>query len=274
MVETLTCYPATATDGWVYKTGAAVWSTVHDAVVGSAYDTSDLVRERAIHARSSVYRIARSFFLFDTSGLPDDCTIVGVTLSIWGYVNSSGQVCLQEATPYATLNNDVYANFTGGLVADVDTSWATDAYNVFTLYEASFDIVSKTGNTYLCLREYEHDYLDVPVVADSMDGVTFAEYSGTTRDPKLVISYTESIVVKEVAGAIIPSGVLTTDNIYSKTLAGSITPSGVLAIDTKYLQSLSGSITPTGTLSTSVIVPTTLLTGSRHATSRQRIRRA
>ncbi|KKR90861.1 MAG: hypothetical protein UU41_C0055G0001, partial [Candidatus Roizmanbacteria bacterium GW2011_GWA1_41_13] len=91
---TATFYPdvdpeTTSVDGFVQRSGAdESWSTLRNNAVGSyGYPSSAAGEIQWIQSNTTANNwrgLKRSYFLFDTSGLPDDAVINGATLSIYG----------------------------------------------------------------------------------------------------------------------------------------------------------------------------------------------
>ncbi len=149
--------------------------------------------------------IYRSFFLFDTSSIPDDATI------------TSAKLCVQVTTKSEQIPGSSYAvvNCTTGsntniaktdyqlagttllsdaiLGADIITSIST-VFNEFILNSTGLDYINKTGITKLCIREATYDIADSPPSwlsnKDCRISITFAENS--SYKPYLEVTYTEA----------------------------------------------------------------------------------
>ena len=202
---TTTIYGLTA-DGYVYCSGSS-WSTVHDATTGTGVDDDDAYHGRAIEAGyppgiPPSYVISRAFFAFDTSSLPDDCTITKAYVDIYGYVNGGHSACIQESTwdAHYSLTTSHYDAFTGSYF-DVISSWSSDSYNSFDLNQDGIDSISKTGYTEFCVREYDHDYLNsAPSSGASYpSGCYFA--NALDNRPRIRITYTNPPSAHYYSGA-------------------------------------------------------------------------
>ncbi|HEC86436.1 MAG TPA: hypothetical protein ENI49_00975, partial [Thermoplasmatales archaeon] len=197
MDPTTTIYGLTA-DGYVYCSGSS-WSGVQNATTGTGVDSDDTSNAAAINVAETSgglppnYVISRAFFAFDTSSLPDDCTITDAYVDIYGYTNGGNDACIQESTwdAHFALMTSHYDAFTGSYF-DVISSWSSNSYNSFDLNQDGIDSISKTGYTEFCVREYHHDYQNSapPFGASYPSGCYFADYMGAIGRPRIRITYT------------------------------------------------------------------------------------
>lgn len=189
------------------NTGAS-WASIHDdngtnARASANSNGTDLhVRcDRASSGNS--FSIARAIILFDTASLPDSDQIDSAILSIKGTAgkNGTGNFCIIDSNPASNTNVVAtdYDNFTvhqatpySGLISVA--SWSESAYNDFTLVSAGLSAISKTGITKMGCR-LEVDYAET-TGHGSAPGTTItymfgasADTSGTTSDPKLVVTH-------------------------------------------------------------------------------------
>ena len=161
--------------------------------------------------------MARGHFCFDTSSLADDATITATTVSLYFkatvgvfannttsaitpcHIDSpSGQASASDlvAADFTISNweDTTYAEIAGG-------SLAMAQYNVFTLSSAGRALITKTGITYLGSR-IGNDVDTGPDIQfqndDSLIGTDArsADYTGTSRDPKLLVTYATSSIEK------------------------------------------------------------------------------
>lgn len=212
-------YSNAAGESWATITGQTDATTVSDsaAAANAAYTYSD-------ETTNEWEDLFRGMFLFDTSALPDSDNISSATFSLFGNGSKwdSSNLAISIVASSPASNTSVAAadfnNFNSTKFAsDLDiTSWNTAAYNDFALNASGIAAISKTGITKFGTRLDA----DVSGVAPSWssnveDGVAcyFANQTGTTNDPKLV-------VVHSAAG---PANVKTWDGIASaniKTIDG------------------------------------------------------
>ena len=217
---TSTYYPGPSTgsssvDGSTYRNGVYESIAAKRAGAGNSSDASyDEIRADLGRGSASNYRnMARGHFCFDTSSLADNATITATTVSL--YFKASTGVLASNTTSamtpchidspsgQASASNLVSADFT--ISNWEDTTYAEIAggslamaqYNVFTLDSAGRALVARTGVTYLGSRvgndvdtgpdiQFQNDDSYIGTDAHS------AEYTGTSRDPKLFVTYSAS----------------------------------------------------------------------------------
>lgn len=151
--------------------------------------------------------IARGFFSFDTSSIPDDAIITSAKLFVFvnGKTNNTNDgsdfvvaVAGQQASPTSLAATD-YPNAgstEGSDRIDIGTI-RTNTYTGWTLNSQGMSWVSTTGYTQLALKE-GHDMLGMwPNYSRSQRNalnVSLSEQSGTSRDPYLEITYVVPVV--------------------------------------------------------------------------------
>jgi len=199
-----------AGDGRIYSEDAD-YATARGAVTGDNCDTAgDYLNTANNLTGTPTYRVYRSFMYFDTSGLPDTCTITAVTLGLYGYSaneTDAGQSDLQlyegtQATPLTTADFDA---FNATALSDDFTNWeyalATDDYNTITLNASGRGIISKTGTTKFCLRVKGDVDGDTPTGANNQ--VPYASDKGVGYKPRLIVTYTEEEAVNKAYGVVV-----------------------------------------------------------------------
>lgn len=204
-LSTLTSYPdpdpeTTTVDGFVLYENAS-WSTCRSAATGSVASDSSSTFDLRVNTN---YRIARLFTLFDTSALTAAATISAADLSLYkttgdGQDDAGGKsVYVVQTTPASntaltTSDFDDVGSTSGGSSA-VSSGWinATTGYQTVSLNGTGIGWISKTGITKLGLRgSYDFDNV-TPGSRLHINDLGTSEQSGTTQDPKLVITYTAS----------------------------------------------------------------------------------
>ena len=141
--------------------------------------------------------------VFDTSGIIG--TLASATLSIRGFNSNDGSVIAVKSNAYggdggtALANadfNNIVGYSTGSSLAGSATvygsqiltsSWSTSGYNNFT---ATSDLLTDMKNqnvVIICFMDYTNDYLNSALTSNVTlnCGAYYAEYTGTTRDPKI-----------------------------------------------------------------------------------------
>ena len=199
----------TKDDGYIYKSNASSWANARDATSGTAQDggTSTqnftYVSKGPARGGGSSFTIYRSFMAFDTSSITG--TVASATLSIRGYSTNSASVIAVKSNAYGgdggtSLANgdfDAIAGWSAGssLAGSatvygsqiLTSSWSTTGYNNFT---ATSDLLTDMKNqnvVIICFMDYTNDYLNSALTSNTTlrCGGYYAEYSGTTRDPKI-----------------------------------------------------------------------------------------
>lgn len=150
-------------------------------------------------------RIIRSGFTFDTSALGAGATITSATFSIYGTAKVDNltitpNVNIYGWTPSVDYNFPAsdFAIANWGSTAFCDTAitytgWSTAGYNDFALNAAGLAAISLTGITKIACRNVNYDITGTePSLAANSSSLSgyYSDQTGTTNDPKLVITYT------------------------------------------------------------------------------------
>jgi hypothetical protein len=200
--DTLVSYYAGAGDGRVSGQNAT-WSTVRNETSGSTGSSHTTTTTFVLaDLTGGLYRIWRLFFPIDTSGLDDAANITAADFKVTLNANSAS-----SPTVSAVLVQTTQASNTALAAADFDTCGTIDtptegasritmsnatAGDVFTfsLNGTGLGWINKTGFTKLGIR----DAMDVDNSAPTIEGTNVAlrmsEYSGTSSDPIIDITYT------------------------------------------------------------------------------------
>ena len=200
---------ATSVDGIVARMNSALtWADIRDEAGTSSADSGTVPTAPYLLASQTEdrwQRLMRAILLFDTSDLPDDCTIVSATFSFWcdSKTNTTGEtapygVVLVGSTPASNiaLVNADYGQL--GATAFVDNallygSISIIAYNVMTLNAAGLAAISKAGITKLGLV-FLCDFSDVAPNWVSGTNATInprmADHAIKSTIPKLKITFT------------------------------------------------------------------------------------
>ena len=213
-MATLTVYPdadaeSTSFDGYVLDDNAT-WATAQGSSTADGNDDSDTTLVLGARHNGSLYRISRAIVLFDTSFIASsNATVDAATLSLWFTTKNDGD---NDAQAYFSIVSSTPASNTGISNNDYDqvgdsidnptknsddvdiTDITTGQYTNFTLNATGLGNVSKTGVSKFGVRE-GHDMEDV-AVASSTDNLCIcssADHTGTSQDPKLVVTYTSDI---------------------------------------------------------------------------------
>lgn len=216
--DTLTAYPdpgagSTTTDGGVFQSGDDVWATIRAAtgnlILANSDPTSYLVYVQINTTPNKWIYLLRSIYTFDTSALTAPANISAAIISFYivsaatnTLTASDWDVDVYTSTP-ASNNTLVAADFsqvgtvsqTGSPVLFSDI--VTGAYGDFTLNATGIGNISKTGISKFATRSAKCDANGNTPTWDNVHGVAFvksryADYAGTSSDPKLVVTYTAS----------------------------------------------------------------------------------
>lgn len=212
---TLTAYPAAGAnepvDGWTtqdYGFGSGVaWSTIRGATGtgANATDTSNRVFEIQGGNNTSTDRwvqLTRSAYLFDTSSIGTD-NVDSAILSIYGVGKADGfaitpsvNIVSSALADPAALSAGDYDSFgtTAFATAISYASWSTTAYNDFTLNASGIANIDKGGTSYFGAINDNYDRQDSEpswVGGNELSFISgyYADQTGTTNDPKLVVEH-------------------------------------------------------------------------------------
>lgn len=210
--DSLTAYPAAGAnapvDGWVNRSG--VNQTLSDIRAGAGVAANTAEASQAInylHASttgSQYEAMYRSIYCYDTSSLTEAMKITAAVFSIYGSGSSTGMgnndaYCV-AATP-ANVNTLVAGDYgqlgsTSFAIVEAAT-WNTSGYNDFTLDAngiANIDIATANNTKYGIRGKFDFTGSATGLSWGS-GGETYvsgyyADQTGATNDPKLVVTYT------------------------------------------------------------------------------------
>ena len=180
---------------WSVTRGFLYFDVSGLSTVTTTSDTSAVSSDTNMSAMhdGSNYRVSRSFFKFETEGLPYGSSVTSATLSLYKDTNGDTNVVVQEGTQGSPLTPNDFEAFTGPSFGSVSFSGADEYKDIGLNFDALQYIAAAlgTGSVKFCAREEDYDYDDVaPVSNDYENGCYFSEETGVTKDPKLVITYT------------------------------------------------------------------------------------
>ena len=211
---TLTVYPDphpenTSFDGQLGRTGqgSTGWADYRTGAGTESNDTAstlalDIVDANPSAAWSSFYRI---ILLFDTSALGSGATITAAVLSFVVYTKDddfTDSLAIVGTTPASStaIANSDFGNFdtTAKATKAMSAITANDStYNDFTFDSAGRATISKTSISKYGVRSEADRANSEPSPAQdekTMIGARGADQSGTSKDPKLVITYVDAFV--------------------------------------------------------------------------------
>jgi len=202
----------TSNDGQLINVGQSSWANARDATSSSHISTSGSSSSaftqvhRFAGRGGTAYGVYRSFVVFDTSGITG--TVASATLSIYGVSQNDGSIIAVKSTAFggdggtalAKADFDAIVGWSAGssLAGSATTygsnifkppsdTWSTSGYNDFT---ATSDLLADMQNNdvvIICFMNYINDYLNSALTVNAFldTGGYYANYTGTSRDPKI-----------------------------------------------------------------------------------------
>lgn len=202
-----------ATDGYV-ECLAGVWADARAGTGAKIASAADIRRKDALassyDSAVSAFRISRVFLYFDMSGLGISpmAEITGVRLKLHGYAYATAEyACAQEGTQGDILGMADFNAFAGSMFGKNAFAWHDTGQNGITFNQAGTDyITGKINQTAkLCVREYDHDYLNIDPYKLFRSGIYFTEASSEDFKPELEIEYKYpsllSVKIEDAAGS-------------------------------------------------------------------------
>jgi len=196
-IDVVRTFSSSSYDGfnsyWLVNTSS--YALVHDHATGAVTRTADtfVVGQTSILG-GSFWAIYRMMLFFDTSTLPDDCTIINATLQLYLYDDQSDSdfnITLQNGqptyphTPIQEMDYG-YTHYSGNGGA-FNTSGLAAGYNNLTVSATGLTWISTTGYTKLCARSNK-DISSISPAGDEWVSFWTTE-KGEAYSPKLIIGY-------------------------------------------------------------------------------------
>ena len=203
-------------DGHISYYSSTTWATARSSGTGTSLSATLTANQQAVATRyvsgrgGTVAQINRSFFSFDTSGISSPPS--SATLKIYGYISGTSDIIVVRATntggstglstadfdalhgaSTALSNSDGAGAGTLAGISGLDYSaevatWSTSGYNDITLNSEARTQMANLNNFNIAVLNYDHDYLDIASVGSTpvvYAGMYYADYTGTSRDPKI-----------------------------------------------------------------------------------------
>jgi len=180
-----------------------------DLIAGVGYDANGTIDTMAMQMTASAANdwvsLVRMLFTFDTSDIGSG-TITAATLSLYG----SSKVDYLSATPDIGIYASAPADNNALVGGDYDSlgstafstaityaNWATDGYNDFSLNANGRTNINKTGVSTFGARNVNYDVgaTEPPWASSQVSQLVAiaADITGTTSDPKLVVTWSVPI---------------------------------------------------------------------------------
>lgn len=181
-----------AENGCRITNNQAAWADTRDGLTGTGIYCDFTVTTGIVQAwrGSSAHQIIRFFLSVDLTSIPSGATITAVILQMTSYGTAFCGVSVQEGTQEDEMTTADFDQLTGEYFAGVD--W-TLGENRLEFNQLGIDFMNtKIGAAAkVCLREYDHDYLNVqPEVNDLFQSGSYGtrEDAGDDR-PQFIITY-------------------------------------------------------------------------------------
>lgn len=213
------------------------WDTPHDASAGNEGGGSGLTTHETgayVHAPGGDwgYKIKRGFLVWNTSSLPDGCTILSAKIRLYCGVltdNISGDPDIvvtgnNQASNTAIVDEDYDQLNTSNHGDKALSTMSAGAWNEITLDASGRNAISKTGYTKFGLRN-SRDLNDNPPGLNSGEENFICDGKGNNHPPELVVEYAEKPTV--TSGSV--SNLLGTTADYS----GNVTDDGGGTVSTR-----------------------------------------
>jgi hypothetical protein len=177
----------------------ATYSTARNAATGETANDSVGSETGPQHSLfSGQYYIRRTFFLFNTASIPDTDTITSATLSICQSdashnANSGHTTAVVSSNPASNtaISTADYDQLGTTSFGSASYSGTNDTYKDFSLNSSGLSNISKTGVSKFGQRGTEDINNSAPTGLNQTN-IYYADNTGTTRDPKLVVTHAAS----------------------------------------------------------------------------------
>ena len=202
-------------DGYVNRNAVdEVWADIRTGAGNASSDTATGGFDLYFQASASIDQwrwMSRAIFLFNTASIGSD-VVDSAIFSIWGHTskidNFSQSVSIASSTP---ANNDALVDADYGQIGTTKfatditiASWNISGYNAFTLNAVGIAAINTGGITKFGAG-LSGDIGDVEPTWSSLTAVgvrpRFADQSGTSEDPKLVVVHSEAVSAEEVSNS-------------------------------------------------------------------------
>jgi len=178
-------------DGLLQLNGQDNWAAARDGTTAGTISTSSSTADcYGEQGTSGVYSVSRIFYVFDTSALPNDCTITAATLNLYCTSANGGGITVHAVqTSQSDPTNLVVADFnnlsftSGGSVAVTTTGAKTIDLNA-----TGLTWINKTGNTLIGVIDARDQSNSSPSVGFIYD--TFNMSEAASNKPSLTVTYT------------------------------------------------------------------------------------
>lgn len=173
--------------GSIVRTGS-VWADVRSGNKGNYMGQTTSIGVGSSYP--GFYKIERLFLYFDTSLLPNSCTIVEAYLDIYKVGGDTSQeIAVYQGTQANTLTVNDYPKF--GVVKFGESSPGVLGLRRIYLNASGIASINKTGWTKFCLRERYYDVYNVPPASNFFTFKTHMISAPAAYLNKLTIKYSD-----------------------------------------------------------------------------------
>jgi len=222
--DTLTVYPdanpeSTTVDGYLFNNGSAM-STVRNASSGSTKDDSSTYMVSLARYNSNEYQIYRIITYFNTSSIVSGSTLSSAVYSLcpmYDGTSSNGDRVYPVVSSTGIASNTAIALAdyayskictTVNIASALMTSLVAGTYSNISIYISYLsNFITKAGITKMGMMAGYDINNTSPTVSDNYACFYTADYTGTSYDPKLVVTYTLPIIY--MAGNIASTSTIT-----------------------------------------------------------------
>lgn len=190
-------------DGTISSGIQSDWESAREATSGTVSSTTGATEQDAISVYAfagrgaTQYRVHRSFFFFDTSGISNTVSSATLKLKFLTTREGSANAIVVASTAFggdggtALADGDFDAlDFGTTYTSEIDTS-NTSTYTSITLNATARSDMQNNDVLIIALINHAYDYNNEPPEdANTKVKVTFADQTNTSTDP--VIEYTEA----------------------------------------------------------------------------------
>ncbi len=189
------------------------YSTAHNATTGTVFGGL-IIGQRIVSTTKYIYR---GFVFFDTSSIPSNATITSATLSLYGYVDTSGQdfnITIQNGQPTyphdpLEVGDYLYSQYSGSGGTFDTSGFITGGYNDIALSVdgLSWIQIGAGAQTKLALVSSRDISSLTPSTGEYIQ--VFATGQQVNGDPRLVVNYTVPDTTPPVPSSISPASAST-----------------------------------------------------------------
>jgi hypothetical protein len=194
---------ANTSDGDIFSATTVGWSNTRSASTGTLGGSSDVLGDSAVSVYgfagrgATQFRIHRSFFFFDTSGVTGTVSAATLKILFGGTRLNDANAIAVKSTAFggdgsSALVADDFNNldFSTAYTGEIDTS-NISAVTDITLNSTALTDMQNNDELIIAIINYDYDYSNVePGAGSNQVSLTFADNSTSTKRPR--IDYTLS----------------------------------------------------------------------------------